>query len=137
MRGRDIVVRDLMTTEMVTIEPTTSIDEARHQMQLSDIRHLPVVTGDGRLVGILSDRDILRAVGASGHGATHVSKIMTQDVLTVVADAPACEATALLLDHKVGGLPVVDSGHKLVGLVTETDFLRVAHSALGGHRIGG
>jgi len=130
MRGRDTTVEDLMVTTVITVDAETSIDTAVERMLRSDIRHLPVVDGAGKIVGILSDRDLMSV--PKGREMVAVRGLMSDEVLTVQPQVRACEASALMLDLKIGALPVVDESNTLVGILTETDFLRVAHVALGG-----
>jgi len=125
-------VNDLMTTALVTVHPDATIPDALDTMRTADIRHLPVVDRRGRLVGILSDRDLLH-LPAKGKNAAHlVGEVMSRDVASVSPGTLAREAAALLVDRKIGALPVLDDDLALVGVVTETDFLRFVVEALGG-----
>ncbi len=130
MKRYDVRVTDLMTTAVMTATASEAIKEAHADMQIGVIRHLPVVDDRGRLVGVLSDRDVLRAVGAKRNGK--VADIMTREVVTVRPDAPAHEAAALMIDLKIGSLPVVDDSGALVGVITQTDYLELARRALLG-----
>lgn len=120
-----MTVQDIMTTGVMTVRDTDSLEQARYQMETADIRHLPVVSGEGHLVGLLSAHDIFRSRGLP----VVLSEIMTRNVRTVTPDTPAHEAVRLMLDLKIGGLPVVANG-KVVAMVTETDFLAIAYRAL-------
>ncbi len=135
MKRQDILVSDLMTSMVTTITERMTVHEARAEMEKGDIRHLPVVDQENRVVGILSDRDLIRSMEGPLETAMLVKEVMTQDVLTVRPESQPCEATALMLDHKIGAVPVVSGDMRLVGLVTETDFLRIAHRALGGDHL--
>jgi len=115
-----ILVRDVMTREVVTIGPETPCDEARRLMEEHRIRHLPVVDA-GRLVGMLSDRDV-RSVAVQSPGAV-AGRIMTPDPVTVTPQTRVEHAARLMLDARFGSLPVTE-GHTLVGIVTYTDLLR-------------
>lgn len=128
MKSHDLRVVDLMTTALLTIKASESVTEAHSEMELGLIRHLPVVDDRGRLVGVLSDRDLL----AASKRHRRVADLMTKDVITIRPDAPAYEAAALMLDHRIGSVPVVDGHGTLVGLVTQTDYLDVARRALLG-----
>jgi CBS domain-containing protein len=100
------------------------------------IRHVPVVRGP-KLVGMVSHRDLIRALARHPPGEASqpicVKDIMTRDVETVAPDTSAQEAIEKLLDHRFGCLPVVDGQGDLVGIVTESDFLRLARMLLGEH----
>jgi len=134
MRYQDLTVGEVMASDPVTLRETDTIGEADAQMHLADIRHLPVVDRAHELVGIVSDRDIFR--GLSRGGDLRVSEVMSAEVLTVRPETPACEATLLMLEHKIGALPVLEAGgRRLAGMVTETDFVRIAHVVLGGDRL--
>jgi CBS domain-containing protein len=122
-----------MTTALVTARPDETIDDATFDMKMANIRHLPVVGERNRLVGIVSDRDVLRALGVRRKGAPTMKSIMTRAVRTVAEDAPAAEAVAILIESKIGCLPVEGEDGQLVGLITETDFLRIAERVLSGH----
>ena len=99
-------------------------------MKLSAIRHLPIVSKDGRLEGIVSDRDVLLSLGTSKATTVYLRDIMTKRILTIPDTENVTDALELMIDKKVGCLPVTGSSGQLVGLVTETDFLRIAYSLL-------
>ena len=124
-------VSDLMTTSLVTVRPGNAVSRADAEMRWAGIRHLLVVDDRQRLVGILSNRDLLGALARSSGKTVHVVDVMTRNVRTVTADVSARRAAALLLEHKIGCLPVVGEEEQLVGIVTETDFLRLAYELLG------
>ena len=129
-----MMIRELMTGGLITVRPETSVLQARDLLAKERIRHLPV-TGPGRmLTGIVTDRDIRlnlpsRATSLSAQEITHllsrltVGEIMTRSVVTIGPDRLAWEGAQLMLDHKVGALPVLDDGH-LIGIITETDIVR-------------
>jgi CBS-domain-containing membrane protein len=123
-----------MTTDVKTIGRNDELTIADDIMKMKRLRHLPVVE-EGRLVGMLTQRDLFHAAlstalnfgekAQKGFLKTVVAKeVMTDEVLTIDPDADVKEAARLMIEHKIGCLPVVESG-KLVGLVTETDLLRI------------
>jgi len=121
-----------MSTALITVRPRDTVERADLDMRLANIRHFPVVDERNKLVGVLSDRDLLRAFGVADRKHVVIAEIMTTRPITVTEDVSAAEAVELMLEHKIGCLPVVsDDGH-MVGLITETDFLEVAHRALSG-----
>lgn len=135
-------VADLMTSPVLTLGPRDSLATAWRLMRRARIRHLPVVAPDGRLLGLLTHRDLL---GASTSAVTvpdeaervgMLALIRAEDVMeshlqVTRADAPAAEAGACMLRGKIGCLPVVDTEGRLVGIITAEDFLRWATSRLG------
>jgi CBS domain-containing protein len=125
-----MTVGDLMTTNLLTVNVNETISEAHAEMEIGLVRHLPVVDERGRLVGILSDRDLIGAV--HGRKPKRVADVMTRNVVTTQADAPASDAATKMLDHKIGSVLVVDDEETLIGMVTMTDYLEVARRALLG-----
>ena len=126
-------VSDLMSRIVISTSGTTPVLEARALMQKEQIRHLLVV-GDGRLQGIVTDRDIRLnmpspATSLSVWELNHllarltVDKVMTRTVIAVDPDRDAREAARIMVDHKIGALPVLD-GDRLLGIIIETDLLR-------------
>jgi CBS domain-containing protein len=135
MTHRILVVGELMSPAVVTIGPNATVAEADEEMRRSDCRHLPVVDAQGHVAGLVSDRDLLPHRGSDHGRRLEVSRVMTQDVLTVQPETPAREASLVLLEHKIGSVVVVDREGKLRGVLTENDFVRVAHEVLGGDRL--
>ncbi|HEU4368690.1 MAG TPA: CBS domain-containing protein [Methylomirabilota bacterium] len=126
-------VRDLMTSKPITVDPETPMLDARQRMAEARIRHLVVVEGS-RVVGIVTDRDIRLNLPSPATSLSvweinallaklTVGGVMSRSVLVVDSERPAAEAARLMLDHKIGALPVVDGG-RLIGIVTESDFVR-------------
>jgi acetoin utilization protein AcuB len=129
-----MTIRELMTGGLITVRPETPVQESRELMGKERIRHLLVTGAGGALVGILTDRDIRLtlpspATSLSVREINHlltkltVGEVMTRSVITVGPDVPARAGAQLMLDHKIGALPVLDAGH-LVGIITETDIVR-------------
>jgi acetoin utilization protein AcuB len=126
-------VRDLMTAKPITVSPDMPMLQARQRMVDERIRHLIVTEGD-RVVGIVTDRDIRLNLPSPATSLSvweinfllaklTVGAVMTSAVLVVESDRPIAEAARIMIDHKIGALPVVDDGG-LVGIVTESDFVR-------------
>jgi len=126
-------VRDLMETEVVTLNAGDTLDLADDIMRLGRIRHMPI-TAHGKLVGILSQRDLFRAAISSALqlrpaaerewlAKIPVREVMTASVCIVAPTATVHEAVKLMLDKRIGCLPVVEDG-KLAGLLSETDCMR-------------
>jgi len=126
-------VRDFMTLKVEALAPDATMEEAVLLAMRRKIRHIPIVEA-GKLVGILTDRDIKKAMPSLLTGvdqeeyrrilsATRVSQIMTRSPTTTTPDAPLREVVRTLCDKKFGALPVVEGG-RVVGIITETDLLR-------------
>jgi acetoin utilization protein AcuB len=125
-------VVDVMTKDPLTVTPTETIGQADELMNTNKIRQLPVVQGKD-LVGIVTDRDIrsflsgslLEGVEAREEALnTKVREIMTTEPMTVSSDDDLQEAIELMIEEKIGGIPVVDEAEGLVGIVTYVDVLR-------------
>ncbi len=135
-----LLVRDLMTGAVKTLRRNDALTLADDVMRLERIRHLPVLDDDGdAIVGIVSQRDLFRSalarvLGYGEHaqrkvlGTLVVKEVMTPDPLTTTPDTPLAAAARVMLDRKIGCLPVLAHG-KLVGILTEADL--VAHVARG------
>jgi CBS domain-containing protein len=129
-------VKDCMHTHVTTVTPETLVSTADQMMHDKRIRHLPVVTEQHTLVGVLTDRDVRRAEASDAPSMTaheltylldkqHVQDIMTRDVVTVRSTTPLEEAGQIFLQKKFGCLPVVGDNHRLEGIITVADLLRV------------
>ena len=132
-QGQPLRVGDIMSVSPVTIAPSSSVQAAQALMQQRKIRHLPVLQ-DGRLVGMISDRDIRLVLPSPATSLTvweirhlldklTVGEAMTYFVMTIAPDCPVTEAVGRMLGHKVGALPVVEDD-QVVGILTRTDILR-------------
>jgi acetoin utilization protein AcuB len=122
-------VRDIMVANLVTVSPEESARKAYQLMRDHRFRHLPVVSR-GRLVGVLSDRDLRPTLLSPGLAEATVVELMSDNPTTIGPDASVEEAASLLVVKKIGCLPVVE-GDRLVGIVTETDLLAVLVELLG------
>ena len=130
-----LLVKDWMTPDPITVEPDTTLPAAYHLMKLNQIRRLPVVDSQGRLVGIVTLGDIREARPKESAtlsiwelhsmvAGLQVQEFMSPQPITVTPDTPIREAAQLMLQHKVGGLPVVEEG-RLVGIITDSDIFRL------------
>ncbi|HXV80895.1 MAG TPA: CBS domain-containing protein [Candidatus Binatia bacterium] len=125
-------VVDVMTTDPLTVTPTDTVGQAEELMNTNRIRQLPVVKGK-ELAGIVTDRDVRSFLSGSllespeareTALASAVREIMTTEPITVSPDDDLQEAVELMIDEKIGGIPVVDEAEGLVGIVTYVDILR-------------
>lgn len=136
-----MLVRNWMTPDPITISPETSLLKLGKIMKDHEVRRLPVVDKDGKLTGIVSDRDVR---DASPSKATSLdmyemhyllaelkaNSIMTRNPLTVKTTDTVEKAAMIMLDNKVGGLPVVDNG-ELVGIISEQDVFKALVNITG------
>jgi CBS domain-containing protein len=120
---------DLMTTDVVTVKPRQHLARALEVVHSDRIRHLPVVDDQGKLIGLITQRDLL---AAGSELDRRIADIMQVEIKTVSPDTPAYESAYLLLRHDIGCVPVTDDRGHLLGIVTDTDFVRVAYRCLGG-----
>lgn len=129
------LVSDLMSTPVHTITADRNLAELADLFDQHDVRHVPVIDGEGDVVGLVSDRDLLRnvltdqadvplSVRDSSMQGTLVETIMTRDVVTLAPNDGAPKAARTMLDNKFGCIPVTE-GTRLVGIVTQSDFLRL------------
>lgn len=128
-----MLVRELMTAKPITVNADTPVLEARQLMQDKRVRHLLVMDGD-RLAGIVTDRDIRLNLPSPATSLSvweinyllarmTVSQVMSKNLKTIGLEQEAADAARLMLDHRIGALPVLDGG-RLAGIITETDLLR-------------
>ncbi len=125
-------IKDLMTQHVISVDPSVPIPEAAKRMKEGGFRRLPVLE-NGELVGIVTDRDIREAMPSDATSLSIweinylipkilVKEIMTKNPVTVSQDSSVERAARLMLEQKIGGLPVM-SGGTLVGMITVTDVL--------------
>lgn len=145
MPQQEYFVRDVMTAPAVSIAPKTALLDAALLLRGSATRHLPVVEG-GRLVGLLTDRDLQRCAPSrlipitedaynEVFAKTMVERVMTRDPQTVSSAMPLQEAVTLMQQTKYGCLPVVDD-EMLVGILTRGDLIDALEKLLSGSPIG-
>jgi acetoin utilization protein AcuB len=136
-----MLVHNRMTRDPVTVTPDDTLARALQLTRANRVRHLPVVGGDQRLSGILSDRDIRLSMPspltvedaerADFLARTPIAAVMTREVISIAPSEPIEEAARLMYGHRIGALPVVAEG-RLVGIVTDTDILYAFVQLLGG-----
>ena len=133
-------VGERMSRPVISVSPDASINDVLAMFKKERIRRAPVIK-DGKLVGIVSERDLLHATSSSVTtlsiwelnyliSKVKVKSVMTKKVITVHKDTPIEEAARLMADKKIGGLPVVD-GERVVGMITETDLFKVFLELMG------
>lgn len=128
-------VEELMSKPALTCEAHETLDVAAQKMWDHDCGVLPVVASDGRLAGVITDRDICMSAWSQGRplGAIHVDEAMSKQVFSVKPDQDVAHADKLMADKQVRGIPVVDTEDKPIGIVSVNDLAREA--ARSGSRI--
>lgn len=140
-----MLIKERMSQPVITVDPNLPIMEALSLMKKEKIRRTPVVK-DGRLVGIISDKDLLNASPSDATSLSvweinfllsqiTVGEIMTREVLTVTEDTPIEDAARIMADNKIGGLPVMRD-NTVVGLITETDLFAIFLEMMGAREEG-
>ena len=119
-----MLVRDCMSAHPVTVHDDADYKVALKLMQDHALHHVPVLDERENLVGIVAERDLLVAATHHMQAAVDVGDVMRRGVVTTTADTPVDEAAALMVDHRIGGLPVLDARSRVVGVITETDIFR-------------
>ena len=138
MDAGERTVESVMAREFVSVGPGDRLDFVDDVMKLGRIRHMPVISNEA-LVGVVSQRDLLAASLSrvlafdaqerrTFMRSVEVAEVMTPNPVVVVASATLRQAARLMLERKIGCLPVVDAETRVVGLVTETDLLRGAYA---------
>ncbi|MCP4036585.1 MAG: CBS domain-containing protein [bacterium] len=132
-------VSEYMSTEVVTANLRDGLRQTFYRMRERDIRHMPVVGDDERVIGIISDRDLrhpdwVDAEENCAHyylldNAHKVEDTMSTNPIAVLADDNLQKAVGVMIDHKYGALPVVDDDHRLIGMISAIDLLRAFHDA--------
>ena len=128
-----ILARDIMTSPVVSLPPDTDLEEAMEFIRSRRFRHVPVVAKDGSLVGILSDRDLLRGTPHPEHAQPRaqealpprtVQELMSTKVLTATLETPIREIARVFVGEQIGCLPILTPEKDLLGILTTTDILR-------------
>lgn len=140
-----MLVKKRMSSPVITVEPSMPIMDALELMKSKGIRRTPVMK-DGKLIGIISDKDLLNAAPSDATSLSvwelnyllakiTVAEIMTRKVHTVTEDTPIEEAAYIMAAEKIGGLPVMSNDY-VVGLITETDLFRIFLELMGAQQDG-
>ncbi|MGD8465818.1 MAG: CBS domain-containing protein [Anaerolineae bacterium] len=141
-----MLVKDRMSSHPLTIAADESISRTHKYMQEQKVRHLPVVDTSGEMIGLVTEDDLLKAEPSSATllsvweihdllARIKVQDVMIKDVITTTEDTPIEEAAHLMLDHKIGCLPVLREG-RLMGIITESDIFRTFMELFAARRRG-
>ena len=124
-------VDSYMSSAPITLRGDTDYWKASDIMQEKNLHHIPVVDDSDKIVGILARRDLKIAAMHFGDAHVEVSEVMHTPVVTIAPGEPLAEAARQMVEHRFGGLPVLDADEKIVGILTETDLLRALIDRLG------
>lgn len=126
-------VEQFMTSDLITVGPDEGVELVANLMKWKKIRHVPVEDSEHRLLGLVSQRSLMSLIADRaadlGKGPIPVREVMSTDMVTIAPETPTIDAIRLMKQHRVGSLPVLKEG-KLVGIVTEFDFLKIAGQLL-------
>lgn len=137
---RNLKIKDIMTTEVFVLHASQTLEIVRSLMRIKHVRHVPIVDADNQFVGLMTHRDLLAQTISILAEIDEdeqeyidrniaIAHVMKTDVVTAPPEMLLSEAIDILLDHKYGCLPVVEDG-KLVGIVTEADFMKLTKKLL-------
>ena len=141
-----MLIKERMTVHPLTMGPTASITEAHRYMKENNIRHLPIVRKDGKLVGLVTRETLLQAMPSSvttlsiwemnyALNKVKARDVMVRDVITVEEDVSIEKAARIMAENKIGCLPVM-RGDALVGIITDTDMLSALMELMGARQTG-
>jgi acetoin utilization protein AcuB len=141
-----MLVKERMSRHPITVRPDTSLHDALRIMREAKVRRLPVLNKEGKLVGIVLEKDLLYASPSPASTLSvyemnyliakiKIEDLMTRDVITIDEDCPLEEAARIMVDHGIGGLPVM-RGDQLVGMITESDLFKIFLELLGARTWG-
>ena len=125
-----IIASQIMKQPVVTMSPTTSIKEAWDLITTRRFRHVPVVNDEGHLIGILSDRTLFKELYSADQQSTSSSRdqtvadLMVTHVLTALPNTDIAAIAKILIENRIGAMPIVDQTDKIVGILTRSDILR-------------
>ncbi len=125
----NIIASDVMTSPVVSLRTPQKLSDAITFFVKHRFRHLPVVNDDGKLVGILSDRNLYKFyyeyTQTSNRGEPTVSEIARSPVLTADLNTPIRDIVRILFDQRIGAMPILDEDNSLTGIITRSDILRI------------
>jgi acetoin utilization protein AcuB len=124
-------VREHMSPAPITIAADVDVHTALRMLQDHAVRRLPVTDVSGQVLGIVTERDLLLAVSHYLNIPIEIETVMTRPVVATTPDTPLAEAAMLMVGHKIGGMPVVDTDQRVVGIITESDIFRAFVGMLG------
>lgn len=142
-----MLVKERMKHPVITVKPDMPIMDVLNLMKREKIRRTPVVDGHGKLLGIVSDKDLLNAGPSTATSLSvweinyllskiKIQDVMSKEVITVHEDTPIEEAAYIMASNKIGGLPVVREDGGVIGMITETDLFKILLEMMGAREPG-
>lgn len=117
-----LMIEQIMSSPVISLPPNVSIEEARALFRQHRFRHIPITSETDRIVGIISDRDVLQNTAAPA--GTGIQNLITERVLVASPDTEIREVAKILFEQRIGAMPVISSTEKLIGIITRSDILR-------------
>lgn len=125
-----VAIEDIMTSRLYTLKASNTIQQANDLMKAQAIRHVPIVNDFGRLLGLVTQRDIMAATSPLGirnveELSATLTYVMNRQLITIRRDASLVHAAKVLKDNRIGCLPVLEE-ERLVGIITDSDYVAIA-----------
>lgn len=118
-------IYEIMSSPVFTLSAEETLSSVKAIFARKKFRHIPIVNSEDTLLGIISERDILRALAEDINSDTNIKELMNMRVLTTISDATIRESAKVMINERIGCLPVLSSNQKLIGIITRSDILRL------------
>lgn len=118
-------IYEILSSPVFTLSAEETLSSVKTIFARKKFRHIPIVNSEDTLLGIISERDILRALAEDIHSDTNIKELMNMRVLTTISDATIRESAKVMINERIGCLPVLSSNQKLIGIITRSDILRL------------
>ncbi|MCG9875612.1 MAG: CBS domain-containing protein [Leptospiraceae bacterium] len=118
-------IYEIMSSPVFTLSMDETLSSVKATFAKKKFRHIPIVNSEDTLLGIISERDILRALAEDISSDTNIKELMNMRVLTTISDATIRESAKVMINERIGCLPVLSSNQKLIGIITRSDILRL------------
>lgn len=118
-------IYEIMSSPVFTLSAEETLSSVKAIFARKKFRHIPIVNSEDTLLGIISERDILRALAEDINSDTNIKELMNMRVLTTISDATIRETAKVMINERIGCLPVLSSNQKLIGIITRSDILRL------------
>lgn len=123
MEQVDFFAIDVMNKPVLSLPVASLLEKVRHHMKSHGVRHIPLIQGE-KLIGMISDRDLLKVESAGTFHFLKAEDIMTTILIVAEEETPLAHVARVLLEEKISALPIIDKAHNLVGMISRTDILK-------------